>query len=53
MYWIVVWLSALSLLAGCYGLSPTEEDLRTVPVTNNPHVHPGYQRPTSVPQMQY
>lgn len=53
MYLIAIAVASLALLSGCYELSPQEEDLRTVPVTNNPHVHPGYERPKSVPQIQY
>jgi hypothetical protein len=29
------------LLAGCYKTAPDEDELRTVPVTNNPHALPG------------
>ncbi len=53
MYLIAVVMTLLTLLSGCYDFSPQGEDLRTVPITNNPHVHPGYERPVSVPQMQY
>ncbi len=49
----LVLIIVLSLLSGCYELAPKDEDLRTIPVTNNPHAHPGYERPSSVPQMQY
>ena len=53
MYLIAIAMTLLALLSGCYELSPQGEDLRTVPITNNPYVHPGYERPTSVPQIQY
>ncbi len=53
MYLIAGLMTALVLLTGCYDGLSREDDLRTVPTTNNPHVHPGYERPTSLPQMQY
>lgn len=54
MYLIASLATILALIPGCYdAFHQEDEDLRTVPVTNNPHVHPGYERPTSLPQMQY
>jgi len=54
MYLMASLATILALVPGCYdAFHQEDEDLRTVPVTNNPHVHPGYERPTSLPQMQY
>lgn len=35
-------LLPLLLLAGCFQTSSDDADLRTVPVTNNPHVVPNH-----------
>ncbi|HSX26169.1 MAG TPA: hypothetical protein VLE89_04090 [Chlamydiales bacterium] len=33
---------ALLALAGCFQTYSDDDDLRTVPITNNPHVVPNY-----------
>ncbi len=35
-----VGFSLLLLLSSCYKTAPKDEDLRTIPSTNNPHVLP-------------
>ncbi|MBS0616018.1 MAG: hypothetical protein JSR58_05650 [Verrucomicrobia bacterium] len=44
-------IASLLFLAGCYEWAPPQDDLRTVPVTNNPHVLPGVTRPSPLPNM--
>jgi hypothetical protein len=33
---------SLLILSGCYSMSSEEDDLRTVPITNNPYVIPNH-----------
>lgn len=37
-----IFLLALVAAAGCFQTSNSDDDLRTVPVTNNPHVVPSH-----------
>lgn len=43
----------LLLLAGCYKSAPEENELRTVPVTNNPNILPGPQRSNPLQALGY
>jgi hypothetical protein len=36
-------------LAGCYRLAPGEDEISTVPVTNNPHAMPGPMNTSPMP----
>jgi hypothetical protein len=38
----ILWALPLLLLAGCFQTYNDDEDLRAVPITNNPHVVPNY-----------
>ena len=40
-------------LGGCYKISPEEDELRTVPTTNNPNVFPSSPRPNTLPAAAY
>lgn len=46
-------LLALASLSGCYQVSSSDADLRTVPVTNNPHVIQDPNRTNSMTSMGY
>ena len=37
-----LWMLSLLCLAGCFQAYDPDDDLRTVPVTNNPHVVPSH-----------
>ncbi|HNA62114.1 MAG TPA: hypothetical protein PKW79_03460 [Rhabdochlamydiaceae bacterium] len=39
------------LLAGCYESGPEEDDVRTVPVTNNPNAMPGPMKMSPLPSI--
>ena len=50
MYYVLL---SFLLLTGCYKVAPDEDELQTVPTTNNPHLVPGPQRSNPLPAMPY
>lgn len=47
----IIFLVLAAALAGCYQLAPAEDDMRTVPVTNNPNLLPGPVKTNPLPMV--
>jgi len=48
---ILVLFALLLSISGCYQLAPAEDDMRTVPVTNNPNLLPGPVKTNPLPMV--